>query len=734
MRRQHRPPSGAPTSVTEELDRQARTEPEAALLQGVRVALAMVTGAVVLTTFADLSVGDVAPALLLRLKAIDLGLLALVYTLTRWTRIKPYATVVAWSVPVGLCTMLALSGIATGDSHGAVIMCVGALLVTATLFPWGIRAQLVAAACAGVAIAANLHWVPSESTIPVSYQAIAAAVLTLIVSVVITYERQVTWQAMHGENMARVRAEAQTATLHRHLEQVVNERTALLETTRQDLERQIAAYEATLLTLHRNEQQLRDIVDNSSALIFVKDLAGHYRFMGTRGERHFGVPREQIIGKTAADFFPAATAAASAANDRLVLTTRQPLEAEDTVTDSEGTRTYLTLKVPLRDAAGEIYGLCGISTDITQRKQMEDQLRRTETLLSSVIESSNEAIWSLDCDYRFTALNWVVRRRFPELFGTHPEIGMSLDACLPPETRRYWRARYEQALSGQHLVVEHPITIADAPYHILISLNPVREGGRVSGVVIFTKDITGFRRTEEALRQHQAELAHALRLSTIGEMSTGLAQDLRQPLAAIAAIARDCRQALRSGRIDPAAFAQRIAPVTAAALGAAESLRDLRRLVRKDSSMRDGVDVNEVTRNAARIIEARHPELPLQLALAPQLPLVHGDRVQLEQVVLNLLLNALDALHGVPTELRMLTVHTRLTDASTVEVSVCDTGTGLDPGMGESVFAPFVSTKLRGLGMGLAISRSIVAAHGGQLWSTPNPAGGSIFHFTVPLP
>jgi C4-dicarboxylate-specific signal transduction histidine kinase len=236
------------------------------------------------------------------------------------------------------------------------------------------------------------------------------------------------------------------------------------------------------------------------------------------------------------------------------------------------------------------------------------------------------------------------------------------------------------------------------------------------------------------LLQHQAELAHALRLRTIGEMATGLAQHLRRPIIAIERAAHDCRQAIEAGRFDPAAFAQHVGQVTTEALGAADSLRHLRRLVRKHDSTRDGIDLNDVARNAARIVAAQHPDMSPQLVLAPDLPLVHADGIQLEQVVLNLLLNAVDAVQAVPADARKLAVQTTVVDGSAIEVAIQDSGAGLAPDIVDNLFTPFVTSKPEALGMGLAISRSIVEAHGGRIWVTPNPGGGSIFRFTVPLP
>jgi PAS domain S-box-containing protein len=705
----------------------------ALILHRVRIALVLIAALILLTTPVSLPIGEIPAGLLLELKAAALGLVAFGYALSRWPRAKPYAAAVAWALGATCCAAVSLTGIVTGDSYGVLILCVGVTLMTATFFHWGVPAQLATTLWATGAIAANLHWSSNAISPPVSSHAAAAAALTLTMSLVIAFERQATWQRMRRENLVRAKAEARTARLHRHLEQIVAERTSLVEATRRDLERQIASHATTLRQLRENEQELRDIVDNSSAFIYVKDLGGRYRFMGIQCERRFGIPRDRIIGKTVADFFPPEVAAASTANDRVVLATGQAVESEDIVPTREGPATFLTWKFPLRDAIGATCGLCGISTDITARKQTEVELRRAEALFSSVIESSNEAIWSVDRDYRFTAWNSVLKHRFREFFGSEPQIGVALEECLPRDTWRYWRGLLAQALLGRQLVVECPVIVKGTPRQVLVSLNPVNEDGTITGIVVFTKEITGVRKAEEQLRQRQADLAHALRLSTIGEMASGLARELRRPLATIAGIAHECRQEIQSGRLDPAAFAERIRSITTAALGTADSLRHLRRLLRRDDSTRDPVDMNEVTRNAARIAELQHPEFGLQLDLAPGLPCVPGDRIQLEQVVLNLLLNAIDATPAVASAPRTVAVHTALAGGD-VEVAVHDTGSGVDPAIRHRLFASSVTTKPNGLGLGLAISRSIVEAHGGQLWEAPNPAGGSIFRFTVPVP
>lgn len=240
------------------------------------------------------------------------------------------------------------------------------------------------------------------------------------------------------------------------------------------------------------------------------------------------------------------------------------------------------------------------------------------------------------------------------------------------------------------------------------------------------------KRAEQAALQHQADLAHVLRLGTMGEMTASIAHEINQPLGAIANYAQGCVRRLRAGRLESETLLPVIEEIGAEALRAGEIIRRLRDLVRKDSGRQVSADLNHLVRESIRLMEpaARARNVVLEMTLAPGLPSLACDDIQIEQVLLNLLLNGVEAIDGSPDGSRTVSVRTAVVDHA-AEVAVSDTGVGL-PASPEELFAPFYTTKPSGLGMGLSISRSIVEAHGGRLWGTRNAERGATFRFTLP--
>jgi C4-dicarboxylate-specific signal transduction histidine kinase len=239
---------------------------------------------------------------------------------------------------------------------------------------------------------------------------------------------------------------------------------------------------------------------------------------------------------------------------------------------------------------------------------------------------------------------------------------------------------------------------------------------------------------EEQVRQHQAHLAHVLRLNTMGEMAAGLAHEINQPLGAIANYAQGCTRRLRGGSVDGAELLPIVEEIAHEALRAGEIIRRLRDLVRKEGPKKAAVDLNALVRESTRIIgpEAVQSGIRVELTLAPDLPPVTCDSIQIEQVLLNLLLNGVEAVQTSGNGERSLTITTAAAGATGIEVAIRDSGGGV-PDPPADVFKPFFSTKPNGLGMGLSISRSIIEAHGGRLWATRNADHGSTFRFTLPL-
>lgn len=240
-------------------------------------------------------------------------------------------------------------------------------------------------------------------------------------------------------------------------------------------------------------------------------------------------------------------------------------------------------------------------------------------------------------------------------------------------------------------------------------------------------------RAHEAGRQHQAELAHVLRLHTMGEMAATLAHEINQPLCAITNYAQGGVQRLRSGNSDPEGLRDAFERIAREGLRAAQVLRGIRKLVQRETSVTPDVDVNALAVEALQVLEpqARRYGVVVRLERGSALPPVHADGTQIEQVMLNLMLNGVEAAALAKGARREVVVVTTA-QGDAIEVAISDTGGGLAPAVRDRLFTPFVSTKARGLGLGLAISRSIVESHGGRLWATPRPGTGMTFRFSIP--
>jgi PAS domain S-box-containing protein len=407
---------------------------------------------------------------------------------------------------------------------------------------------------------------------------------------------------------------------------------------------------------------------------------------------------------------------------------------------------------PVRGSGGEVLAAVVSFTDITARKRAEAEvrqlierleervrertaaLRKSQAELSALIESTTDAIWSVGRDHRVLAINRLAERGFCERFGARLQIGESFDGRVPEDVAVALRTLFDRALAGERLMIEQRYPVDGAMRHFLVSLNPIQQGDEVVGVTVFSKDITERKRAEQQVRERQAELAHVLRLGTIGEMAAGLAHEINQPLGAIANYAQGCARRLRTA----AASAEDLLPIVDAIAHetqrAAEVLRRLRRLVRKEGVRRDTMDLNEIVGEAVRLLrhETEKRAVEVSFAAGQEMPAVRGDAVQIEQVVINLLVNALDAVAARSGGERRIDIRTRSAE-DCVGVAVRDNGVGLDPEMAARAFEPFFTTKQGGLGMGLAISRSIIEAHRGRLWATAHAGGGATFEFTLPL-
>jgi len=267
------------------------------------------------------------------------------------------------------------------------------------------------------------------------------------------------------------------------------------------------------------------------------------------------------------------------------------------------------------------------------------------------------------------------------------------------------------------------------------SSNPIHdEAGRTVGAVVVFRDMTERREAAEKLRRHQLELAHVARLSTLGEMASGIAHELNQPLTAITANARACVRLLETRGATQEHCSDVLDRIAAQAERAGEVIRHIRHFVRKEEPDIRPARLAGMLETVIGLVrpEAQRAGVALTLDLTPDAEWVLAQEIQIEQVIINLARNAIEAMAEIPDEQRHLTLRTRRMDTQ-VEIQVRDTGPGLGSDVAERIFEPFVTTKAQGMGLGLSISSGIVAAHGGQLVVDSVPGGGATFSFKLPL-
>jgi signal transduction histidine kinase len=242
-------------------------------------------------------------------------------------------------------------------------------------------------------------------------------------------------------------------------------------------------------------------------------------------------------------------------------------------------------------------------------------------------------------------------------------------------------------------------------------------------------------RAEEALQKAQAELAHVSRLMTLGELTASISHEVNQPIAAVVTNSQVCQRLMALDPPRPDDVRNTLERIVRDANRASEVIQRIRALAKRTEPRMVALDINDVIREAILLVqrEVLSHGVSLRTELSPVLPPVHGDRIQLQQVVINLLMNGVEAMASITNRPREMLIRSQLHEEGQVLVAVLDSGIGIDSETAEKVFSAFFTTKPSGMGMGLSISRSIIRSHGGRLWAVPNPDHGAAFQFTVPI-
>jgi len=414
----------------------------------------------------------------------------------------------------------------------------------------------------------------------------------------------------------------------------------------------------------------------------------------------------------------------------------EPYDIEMRLRRADGVyRWHRSRRVPLRDANGAIMNWYGAGHDIDDQKRAEQALRRSEAHLAEAQRLSRTGASAYNAT---TILYW--SEETYRIFGFDPRDGLPSREVvwqrIHPDDRNRVRAEVEGAQNGKGgFSSEFRIVLPDGTVKYIESIRqPVfSANGELVEVVATHIDVTERKRAEEAYREAQLELAHANRVATMGQLTASITHEVNQPITAAVTYALAARRWLSAEPPNFHEVDEALSLIVKEGNRAGEVVGRVRALIKKAPARKDAVEINDAILEVIALTrtEAANNSVSVRTQLAEGLPRVQGDRVQLQQVLLNLIINAIEAMRDVGEEERELLISTR-NEPDGVSVEVRDSGPGFASAALERVFEAFYTTKPGGLGLGLSICRSIIEAHNGQLWASPNVPRGAIFRFIAP--
>jgi PAS domain S-box-containing protein len=488
--------------------------------------------------------------------------------------------------------------------------------------------------------------------------------------------------------------------------------------------------------IRKSEDRLRLVIDTIPTLVWRAGPDGIPDFLNQPALDYTGISLDQAATGWPRAFHP------DDKKDMLVKWSairesgvRGGLEARLRRFDGEY-RWFLFQAEPLRDENGNIVKWYGSSTDIQDRKRAEQKLRRSEAKLSEAQRLSRTGSfgWNVSTGERYGS------REFFRILGHDDPRSVTMDMVIQrahPDDRAFVAKTIDRASrDGKDLDYEHRLLMPDGSvkYVHVVAHSIGNQAGQLEfvGAVM---DITATKQAEEKLHNAQAELAHVTRLTTLGELTASIAHEVNQPLAAVVANAEACVRWLDRETPDLAAARRSAEWVIDDGNRASEVVRRVRALANKSDLAKVPLDINEVVREVIVLVqrELSSHQVSLRTDLESTLPRIAGDRVQLQQVIINLVMNGIEAMQSVTDRPRELVIRSRRNETRQALVCVSDCGVGIAAENASRLFNAFFSTKSSGLGMGLSICRSIVEVHGGRMSACGNEGHGATFQFVLPV-
>jgi PAS domain S-box-containing protein len=529
------------------------------------------------------------------------------------------------------------------------------------------------------------------------------------------------------------------------LDQRVVQRTAELATANEELKKELAERRLVEERLGQEERELKRsevhkaaIVDSALDCIVTIDHEGCITEFNPAAEHTFGYRRDEVLGKHLADaIIPPSFrekhrqgfARYLATGEARVLGKR----IEMTAVRADGSEFPVELavtRIPLEGPPS----FTGYLRDITERKRAEQELRRSEAFLAEAQHLSrigsfswrvpaDEITWSEQL-YRIFQIDRDAQVTF-ELIGTR----------IHPEDLSVFQEHIERSRrDGSDVQLEFRLQMPDGAVKYVHAAAHIRDDHGQLEYIGAVQDVTERRSSEEALSKARSELSHVARVTSLGVLTASIAHEVNQPLSGIVTNASTCLRMLAADPPNVDGARETARRTIRDGHRASEVITRLRALYGKKEPTTESVDLNEATREviALSLSELQRNRVVLRPELADDLPPVTGDRVQLQQVILNLIRNGSDAMSSVDDRPRQLLIRTERDEGDRVSLTVQDAGTGFDPQAVDRLFEGFYTTKNDGMGIGLSVSRSIIESHHGRLWATLNNGPGATFSFCIP--
>ena len=490
--------------------------------------------------------------------------------------------------------------------------------------------------------------------------------------------------------------------------------------------------------LRRSEARKAAVLDSAIDCIVTIDHEGRITEFNPAAERTFGYRRDEAVGKLLADVIipPSLHDRHRQGLARYIATGEARIlgrRVEMTAVRSDGTEFPVELAVT-RVALDGPPSFTGYLRDITERKRAEEELRRSEAFLAQAQEVSSTGSFS----WRVATEEITWSEELYRIFGFEPGTPVTLERIgsrIHPDDVAMLHDMIERAGAGRDCAYDHRLAMPDGSVKYLhLVLRATRDRDGQLEYIGAAQDITGRRLSELALGRARSELAQVARVTSLGALTASIAHEVNQPLTAAITNGSTCVRWLAADppNLDEAGEAAR--RMIRDGRRAAEVIARLRAFFGQKAGAAERINLSEATREVMALLanELQESRAIVRVDLDDRLPLITGDRVQLQQVIVNLVLNALDAIREVDGRPRHLVIRTERDEGDRVRLTVQDAGVGFEPQAADRLFEPFYTTKSSGMGIGLSLSRTIIESHHGRLWAVPNESVGATFAFSIP--